>query len=55
LKTDHPVSTVAENPASGLSITTETESFRAARDADPKGKYGALALEQLKQHSAWGQ
>ena len=31
------------------------EHFRAARDADPKGRYGSLALEQLKQHSVWGQ
>ena len=31
------------------------EHFRAARDADPKGKYGGLAMQQLKQHSVWGQ
>jgi len=31
------------------------EHFRAARDADPSGKYGDLALRQLKQHSVWGQ
>ncbi len=29
--------------------------FRTARDADPKGKYGDLAVQQLKQHSVWGQ
>lgn len=31
------------------------EHFRAARDADPKGKYCALAIQQLKRHSVWGQ
>jgi tetratricopeptide (TPR) repeat protein len=30
------------------------EHFRAALEADPKGKYGARALQQLKQHSVWG-
>ncbi|MGA2435223.1 MAG: tetratricopeptide repeat protein, partial [Bryobacteraceae bacterium] len=31
------------------------EHFRAARDADPQGKCGARALNQIKQHSVWGQ
>lgn len=31
------------------------EHLRAARDEDPNGKYGALALQQLKLHSLWGE
>jgi tetratricopeptide (TPR) repeat protein len=30
------------------------EHFRAAVEADPKGKYGARASQQLKLHSVWG-
>ena len=31
------------------------DQFRAARDADPNGKYGGMAAQQLKQLSVWGQ
>jgi DnaJ-domain-containing protein 1 len=31
------------------------EHFRAAYEADPKGKYGARALQQIKQQSPEGQ
>jgi hypothetical protein len=31
------------------------EQFRAAYQADPKGKYGARAFEQIELHSGEGQ